>query len=79
MEAATAEKSNYETEREKPMPSVNHSFVQKRLVVKLDNNYSEKYEVLPELNIDVIDKGRVPDVAICDLSVTFLAGEDTVK
>jgi len=73
------EKTTYETERDKPMPSVNHAFVQKRLVVKLDINYNDKYEVLPEINIDVIDKGRVPDIAICDLSVVFKAGEDTVK
>ncbi|MEM6319295.1 MAG: Uma2 family endonuclease, partial [Bacteroidota bacterium] len=72
-------KSPYEIERGKPMPSVNHAFVQKRLVVKLDIKYADKYEVLPELSINVIDRGRVPDIAICDLNIAFKVGEDTVK
>ena len=79
MEATAEKKSSYEIERDKPMPSVNHAFIQKRLVVKLDNKYLDKFEILPELNIDIIDKGRIPDIAICDKNISFKAGEDSIK
>ncbi len=79
MEAVIAEKSNYETEREKPMPSVNHSIVQGNLVFALKLAYRKKYRILPEINIDVIDKGRVPDIAICDVNIPFEAGADSIK
>lgn len=41
--------------------------------------YKKKYRILPEINIDVIDKGRVPDVAICDVNISFQSGEDAIK
>ncbi len=79
MEAAAEKKSAYEKEREKPMPSVNHSIVQGNLVFYLKLEYRSKYRILPEINIDVIDRGRVPDIAICDSTITFNTGEDSVK
>lgn len=79
MEAAVENKSAYEKEREKPMPSVNHSIVQGNLVFYLKLTYRKKYRILPELNVDVIDKGRIPDVAICDINTSFRPGADKVK
>jgi len=79
MEAAIAEKSNYETEREKPMPSLNHSIIQGNLVFSLKLAYQKKYRILPEINIDVVDKGRVPDIAICDVNIPFQLVEDSIK
>ncbi|MFK7982258.1 MAG: Uma2 family endonuclease [Saprospiraceae bacterium] len=79
MEVTILEKSNYETEREKPMPSINHSIVQGNLVFYLKLAYRKKYRILPEINIDVIDKGRVPDIAICNVNVPFQPGEDSIK
>lgn len=75
MEAVAVEKSEYEIERDKPMPSINHAFIQKRLLVRLDIAYEEKYTILPEVNVDVIDKTQIPDLAICQ-PFPFRAGED---
>lgn len=54
----------YEIERNKPMPSENHSKVQRRLTVQLDLNYGENYDVFPELEITFPAKNCVPDLAI---------------
>ncbi len=78
MEAFAEKPSTYETERDKPMPSLNHAILQRRLVVKLDIAYGKTYEILPEINIDVIDKGRVPDIAITPL-LGFNPATDTIQ
>ncbi len=54
----------YELERNKPMPSLNHARIQARLVRHLANAYSEKYDILSELTIDFPVKSAVPDVSI---------------
>jgi len=78
MEAFAEKPSIYETERDKPMPSLNHAILQRRLVVKLDVAYGSTYEILPEINIDVIDRGRVPDIAITSL-LGFNPTSDTIQ
>jgi Uma2 family endonuclease len=54
----------YELERGKPMPSLNHSRVQRRLTVYFDNNYGEHYEIFPELEINFTIKNAVPDLSV---------------
>lgn len=57
--------SDYEIERGKPMPSKNHSIVQKRLVVFLENHYGSQFEIMPEINLDQPNmRDRVPDIGI---------------
>jgi Uma2 family endonuclease len=54
----------YELERNKPMPSENHSKAQRRLIVQLDLNYGEDYDVFPELEITFPVRNCIPDLAI---------------
>ena len=57
--------SQYEIERNKPMPSKNHSIVQKNLLVCTDFRYRKTYTVLSEIDIIMPEKpNTVPDVAI---------------
>ena len=37
--------SDYETERGKPMPSINHSVIQANLIVALRLHYGKKYTI----------------------------------
>ncbi len=57
--------SEYEIERNKPMPSKNHSIVQKNLLVCTDFRYRKIYTVLSEIDIIMPEKpNTVPDIAI---------------
>lgn len=65
MEAATLPiQSDYEIERGKPMPSLLHAIVQKRLIIYLGINYDGKYEFFPELTLDTPGQKSTPDIAI---------------
>lgn len=78
METMTFVESPYEIERNKPMPSLNHSITQKRLVVGLDNKYRHRYEILPEIKIEMEPKDRVPDIGIY-APQEFRPNEDELK
>jgi Uma2 family endonuclease len=56
--------SNYEIERGKPMPDKNHAIIQGRLVSRLDQNFGERFTILPEINLSLPTRERVPDLAI---------------
>jgi Uma2 family endonuclease len=59
------ELSEYEIERNKPMPSKNHSIVQKNLLVSIDFRNRKNYTVMSEIDIIMPEKpDTVPDVAI---------------
>jgi Uma2 family endonuclease len=66
--------STYEIERGKPMPSLNHSILQKNILVSLDNLYRSKYTIASELSIEMPHKpDAVPDIAIYPLlKIDFL-------
>ena len=70
--------SEYEIERGKPMPSKNHAIVQRNLVFNLQLKYGDRYGVLPEINLDLPTRERVPDLAIYR-SVEFTPGADEVR
>ena len=63
-EPRSAAEIQYELERNKPMPSLNHAKIQARLVWLLTNTYREEYDILPELTIAFPVKPAVPDIAI---------------
>ena len=63
-EPRSAAEIQYELERNKPMPSLNHAKIQMRLVAHLFNAYANEYDVLPELTIAFPVKPAVPDIAI---------------
>jgi len=56
--------SAYETERNKPMPSLNHSVVQLNLGSELRSRYKNMYRVASELSLDLSDWPSVPDICI---------------
>ena len=71
---AERELTAYETERGKPMPSLNHSFVQNNLVTELNIHYRKNFVFLPELTIEMpVKPNCVPDISIYEkMSINFL-------
>lgn len=73
------EKSQYEIERGKPMPSKNHAYIQHRIGKLIDRVYTDIYLPLPELSISLGEgKTRVPDIAIYN-EFDYTPGEDEVS
>jgi Uma2 family endonuclease len=59
------ELSQYEIERNKPMPDFKHSIVQTNLLFRLGLLYNNYFSILPELNITMpTGRDAVPDVCI---------------
>jgi Uma2 family endonuclease len=59
------ELSAYEIERNKPMPSKNHSIIQGNLITELNINYRKQFTFLSEINITMPESPNcVPDIAI---------------
>lgn len=56
--------SSYEIERDKPMPSKNHAYIQDNLSFAFNLRYRKEYKLLHEISLDTPDKGTVPDMAI---------------
>lgn len=75
---AAAVRSEYELERDKPMPSKNHSIVQTNLVILFGTKYQGKYRALSEVSIVVSTREKVPDVAIYS-NMEFTPGEDETR
>lgn len=55
--------SDYETERGKPMPSLNHSAIQSNLIMELAP-WRKKYRIASELSLDLSEWPSVPDLSI---------------
>ncbi len=74
MEAIIDDVSEYERERGKPMPTLNHAYLQTNLLVELKTRYRQQYTVLSELNITMPQRpDTVPDIAIYPkLTIDFL-------
>ncbi len=57
--------SQYELERNKPMPSLNHSIVQSNLIFELKTRYKKIFSFLSEIDIVMPERPfAVPDIAI---------------
>ena len=57
--------SQYELERNKPMPSLNHSIVQSNLIFELKTHYKKTFSFLSEIDIVMPERPfAVPDIAI---------------
>lgn len=63
-EARSAVEIQYELERNKPMPSLNHARIQASLIWLLISAYRKEYDILSELKVDFPVKPAVPDVCI---------------
>lgn len=55
--------SEYEIERNKPMPSLNHSSIQTNLIMELAP-FRRQFRVTSELSLDLSDWPSVPDICI---------------
>jgi Uma2 family endonuclease len=74
------EVSQYELERNKPMPSKNHSIVQGNLTTEINILYRKQFTLMPEIEISMPEKPNcVPDIAIYPkLKFDFLDDELTM-
>jgi Uma2 family endonuclease len=63
LKEAVSEITEYELERNKPMPSLNHALVQTSLIMALAP-YSKIYRFASELNLDLEEWSSVPDLCI---------------
>ena len=55
--------SDYETERNKPMPSFNHGSIQANLIIEFAA-YRKKYRPVSELSLNLSDWPSVPDISL---------------
>lgn len=56
--------SDYELERGKPMPDLNHSIIQSNMLFSLRIKTQTRFSILPEINVKLKKRDRVPDLAI---------------
>ena len=64
MKATAVELSDYERERGKPLPSLNHGIVQANIGFELKTRYGAQFRFMSEINIQVADRVMVPDIGI---------------
>jgi Uma2 family endonuclease len=68
--------TDYETERNKPMPSKNHGVTQTNLNGLIFMNYRKKYRIISEIALELGDWKSVPDLAIFDkMDIDFIHDE----
>ena len=78
METLALEISDYELERGKPMPSLNHGIVQSNLIMELGARYRKAFRFMSEVNIDVAGRVMVPDIAIFSKMAADMANDSIV-
>ena len=78
METLAPEISDYELERGKPTPSVNHSIVQTNTVFELKTRYREQFRFMSEINIAVANRVMVPDIGIFPKMPVDMANDSVV-
>lgn len=62
---SNSELSEYEIERNKPLPDFRHSIIQSNLIFELGSRYNKDFSLFSELNISVpAGKDSVPDISI---------------
>ena len=76
METLEIVKSDYELERGKPMPTLNHAILQQRILLRIAFDYEGQFYALPELNLLVSGEKLVPDLAFYAGEAKFLARDE---
>lgn len=76
---AAAAISDYELERGKPMPSLNHALVQTRLSFLITRDYGKDFSTASELELAFLSKNAVPDLCIYPKMHINFEEEDTLK
>lgn len=81
METLVLEKTAYELERNKPMPSRKHSKVQARLILQIGKSYEQTYEIYSELTLRLPQAPQdfVPDLCLYAVGALPNIGEDDVQ
>lgn len=64
MDTLVAQQSEYEIERGKPMPSLNHGLIQTNVAVALANRYRSSFRFSSETSLDLDDWPSTPDIII---------------
>ena len=68
--------TDYETERNKPMPSKNHGVIQNNLTGLFFMNYRKSYRFISEISIELDAWKSVPDLAIFEkMDIDFIHDE----
>jgi Uma2 family endonuclease len=76
MEIIEKKISEYEAQRGKPMPSKNHSIIQRSLIFQLMLHYRNEYEIFSEISLELSDWESTPDIAIFPkMAIDFLEDE----
>ncbi|MFC6224153.1 Uma2 family endonuclease [Hymenobacter artigasi] len=78
METLAPEISDYELERGKPMPSLNHSIVQANSIFELKSRYRKQFRFMSEINIEVAGRIMVPDIGIFPAMAADMANDSIV-
>jgi Uma2 family endonuclease len=76
---AEREMTAYESERGKPMPSFNHSYVQNNLLFELNTHFRKQFTFMPELTLEMPARPNcVPDISVFPkMKANFLHDEIT--
>jgi Uma2 family endonuclease len=71
--------TDYETERDKPMPSRNHALVQSQIGYILKRDYGNEFSILSELSLSLMPKDATPDLCIYPKMTINLEDDDVIK
>ena len=78
MEATLVEISDYELERGKPIPGINHSILELNTGFELKSRYREQFRFMSEINIEVAGRIMVPDIGIFPKMAADMASDSIV-
>ena len=78
METLAPEVSDYELERGKPMPSLNHSAIQLNIGFELKTHYREQFRFMSEINVAIVGRVMVPDIGIFPKMALDMANDSIV-
>jgi Uma2 family endonuclease len=67
----------YEIERDKPMPSFNHGKLQMRIGRLLLNQYEDRFDIVSEPTLQMLERPRVPDLAFFDVKASDWFDDET--
>jgi Uma2 family endonuclease len=71
------ELSPYEIERDKPMPSFNHGKLQIRIGRLLLNQYEDRFDIVSEPTLQMLERPRVPDLAFFNVKASDWFDDET--
>jgi Uma2 family endonuclease len=67
----------YEIERDKPMPSFNHGKLQMRIGRLLLNQYEDRFDIVSEPTLQMLERPRVPDLAFFNVKASDWFDDET--